>query len=231
MPLLLDECLLCGSQDTQLYFEDKRRAYFECSACHLVFVPKSFHLDEHQEKSEYDLHENMPDDIAYRHFLSRLALPIFERYRGTLNSDEKHSLTHLDFGCGPGPALSCMFKEQGFKGDVFDVFYSNDPTVLKLRPCDLDGRYDVITLTEVIEHLSQPSLELSKLWTLLKPGGVMGIMTKLVSSQSAFKQWHYKNDPTHIAFYSLQCLELLSVSLGAQLCVLGKDAFLLIKTQ
>jgi 2-polyprenyl-3-methyl-5-hydroxy-6-metoxy-1,4-benzoquinol methylase len=150
-------------------------------------VPPEYHLASEKEKAEYDLHRNSPDDAGYRNFLNRLFAPMLERIRpGSLG---------LDFGCGPGPTLSVMFEEAGFSMVVYDQFYANDRE-------SLAKKYDFITATEVVEHLHNPAWDLNMLWTLLEPGGYLGIMTQQVVDKKAFRRWHYTQDPTHVCFFS-----------------------------
>ncbi|OUS03119.1 methyltransferase, partial [Gammaproteobacteria bacterium 54_18_T64] len=108
----------------------------------------------------------------------------------------------LDFGSGPGPTLSLMLEEAGHRVELYDPNYAPDEGVFSRQ-------YDFITSSEVVEHLRAPGLELERLWTLLKPGGVLAIMTKRVIDQNAFARWHYKNDPTHIVFFSEQTFQWL----------------------
>ena len=88
-----------------------------------------------------------------------------------------------------------MFQEAGHSMRVYDHFYANDSSVFQQQ-------YDFITATEVVEHLHHPDRELHRLWDHLKPGGHLGIMTKLAPTRDMFTVWHYKNDPTHICFYA-----------------------------
>ncbi len=115
-------CPLCTNNDINLFFEDKRRVYLQCSCCKLVFVPKEYWLSREEEKAIYDLHENNPQDQGYRRFLSRLTVPLLELL-------ESH-MQGLDFGCGPGPTLSVMLEERGLQVDNYDTFYFNDPSLL-----------------------------------------------------------------------------------------------------
>jgi len=88
-----------------------------------------------------------------------------------------------------------MFREAGHAVAVYDRFYAPDAAAL--------GRqYDFITATEVVEHLHHPKEELDRLWDLLSPGGRLGIMTRPAVERDAFPAWHYKNDLTHICFFS-----------------------------
>ncbi len=76
-------------------------------------------------------------------------------------------------------------------------FFADNPAVLSKT-------YNFITLTEVAEHLSEPGIVIDKLITILKNGGYLAIMTKDLVQKEDFKQWFYKKEPTHIAFYNTQ---------------------------
>lgn len=205
-------CPLCQSRESALFFEDKNRPYLRCPSCSLVFVPPAHFLSPDAENAEYDLHQNDPSDLRYRRFLSRLFLPMQKRLA-------PHSFG-LDFGSGPGPTLSLMFAEAGHRMVIYDPFYAPDTAVFAQT-------YDFITATEVVEHLHKPRMELKRLWSLLKPGGTLGIMTKLVIDQEAFAGWHYKNDLTHVCFFSREAFTWLAVRWQAELAFFHKDVILL----
>jgi len=206
-------CPLCGGE-SDYYWQDKVREYQRCVACELVFVPSSFYLPPEKEKAHYDLHQNNPEDQGYRRFLSRLYEPMLDRLPpGAIG---------LDFGSGPGPTLSIMFEEAGFPMRIYDINYAPDASVLDLE-------YDFITATEVVEHLSRPGEVLEQLWSCLKPGGSLGLMTKQVVDREAFTKWHYKNDPTHVAFFSRQTFIRLAQSWQAEIVFIGTDVLLLKK--
>ena len=209
-------CPLCNSPQTHHFCTDKLRDYLRCECCAMVFVPKQFHLTPEDEKAQYDLHDNNPNDTGYRSFLSRLTAPLLKCL--------PPQSAGLDFGCGPGPCLSVMLEEQGHGMALYDLFYANDPALLK-------SEYDFITATEVVEHLSQPLMELQRLWGLLKPGGYLGLMTKLVADADKFAHWHYKNDPTHICFFSRQSFDYLGQQWGCSPVFIGADVIIFRKPQ
>ena len=91
----------------------------------------------------------------------------------------------------------------------------------------LSGEYDFITATEVVEHLHHPGVELARLWSLLRPGGCLGVMTKLVRDPDAFAGWHYKNDPTHVCFFSEHTWQWWAQRQGTPLQIAGADVLLL----
>lgn len=207
-------CPLCGRPQTRHFHADSKRHYQRCGHCDLVFVPESFFLSMEEEKALYDMHENDPRDAAYRGFLSRLFEPMLERIPETGRG--------LDFGCGPGPTLSLMFEEQGRTVQLYDPFYAPDEAVL-------DGEYDFITATEVAEHLHHPGNELERLWALLRPAGWLGIMTRRLMPEQHFPDWHYKNDPTHVIFFSDRTFLWLASRWKTTATFLGPDVVLLQK--
>ncbi|MAT90992.1 MAG: methyltransferase [Halioglobus sp.] len=205
-------CPLCAGREVADYARDTRRGYLHCGRCALVFVEPRYLPDRASERAEYDLHDNDVRDPAYRAFLSRLAEPLVARLPPAASG--------LDFGCGPGPALACMLRERGFEVALYDPFYAPDRTPLQ-------GSYDFISATEVVEHLHRPGEELARLWSLLRPGGWLGVMTKLVRDRAAFANWHYKNDPTHVCFFSAQTWRWWAAQRAAQVQFIGADVILL----
>ncbi len=207
-------CPLCGSNHTESYFSNKDSKYFTCSECELVFSPDEFHLNETEEKSRYDLHRNNPKDERYRKFLSKIFNPVL-RY---LSPGD----VGLDFGSGPGPTLSLMFSEQGYKVDLFDKFYANNESIF-------NNKYNFITSSEVVEHLDNPGVELNRLFNMLDNGGVLAIMTQMLNSDIDFSSWHYKDDPTHICFFSKNTMKYLAKSWQVDVSFYGGDVVLFFK--
>lgn|SRR5690606_1116002 len=194
-------CPLCQGAETQLFHAAPARDYLRCVRCLLVFVPPAFHLDPVAEKAHYDTHDNRPDDPGYRRFLARLADPLADRLAPGSSG--------LDFGCGPGPCLALMLEEQGHRVALHDAYYHPAPEVFA-------ARHDFITATEVIEHLSRPGAVLDQLWSCLKSGGWLALMTSRLTADTDFARWYYKNDPTHIAFFAAETFHWLAARWGAE---------------
>jgi len=209
-------CPLCAADRTVDFFEDRRRAYLRCEVCRLIFVPQEYHLSSADEKVEYDLHENSPDAKGYRQFLNR----IFEPVNAWLQGARKG----LDFGSGPGPTLSVMFEEAGHNVSLYDPFYAPDTA-------PLNRQYDFVTATEVVEHFRNPAEDLQRLWSCVRPGGLLGIMTKQATDRSSFANWHYKNDRTHVSFFSRETFKWFAENGYAELTFIGSDVILLKKSE
>lgn len=205
-------CPLCDSDQVRHYHTDKYRAYWQCQRCELVFVGDDFLLKTEDEKSFYDLHENDIYDEGYRRFLSRVADPICSRVPPNAKG--------LDFGCGPGPALAHMLKEAGMQMSLYDIYYFPDTI-------SLQQQYDFMVSTEVIEHIYNPDTVWKSWLKLVKPGGWIGLMTKMVKDVDAFAKWHYKNDFTHVRFYSRSTFQYLAERDKLELEFIGNDVILL----
>jgi 2-polyprenyl-3-methyl-5-hydroxy-6-metoxy-1,4-benzoquinol methylase len=215
MTTLSPHCPLCQHAVTAEYAEDRFRRFFQCTQCELVFAEPSSWPTADQEKAEYDLHENALDDEGYNGFLSRIVTPLLARV--------PPSSDVLDFGCGPAPALARQLETAGHRVALFDTFYFPDAKVF-IRD------YQAIVLTEVIEHLHTPLSEITRLWARIQSGGVLAIMTQRVISQARFKTWQYKNDPTHVCFYSEETFQWLAAQLQSKsLEFAGRDMVFLTK--
>lgn len=188
--------------------------YWRCMTCEATFLDPDQRPGSDEELAHYRHHENDPDDQHYRAFLAKLAEPLITKL--------KPGLTGLDYGCGPGPALASMLVEAGVSMSLYDPFFQDDPTVLQRR-------YDVITLSEVAEHLHDPAGEFEYLDRLLKPGGWLGVMTCFQTDDARFANWHYRRDPTHVVFYRARTFEVIAEQRGLRLEIPQKDVVLMQK--
>lgn len=208
-------CPLCAESNIEPFHNDSKRNYFCCTVCRLVFVPPNQQLNLEQQKAVYDWHQNDVHDEGYRKFLSRLAIPLKARI--------KPGASGLDYGCGPGPALSVMLTEQGYPTAVYDPIYADFTDALQRQ-------YDFISCSEVAEHFIEPGLEFRRLFSLLKPNGIIGVMTKRLIDRQAFSRWHYKNDPTHVCFFSDQTFIWLAECYRCRIEFIDKDVVILSST-
>ena len=107
-----------------------------------------------------------------------------------------------------------MFEESGFKVDIFDKYYANNQDIF-------NNKYDFITATEVVEHLHNPGFEIERLFSMLNKDGVLGVMTKMLDDSVDFASWYYKDDPTHICFYSKNTMTYLARKYKAKVDIIG----------
>lgn len=207
----MNKCPLCHSEKTSFYCEGESREYYSCGDCEMVFVPEAFFVTSSVEKRKYEHHQNLPEDLVYQNYLKQIMNPVLERITS--------GAMGLDFGCGPGPALSQMFEASGYQTDIYDAYFAPHDEVF-------DKSYDFITACEVVEHFYKPQMELDRLFAMLRVGGVLAIKTQLAPADGSFSQWFYKRDITHVCFFSEKSLRYLEDKWGAQLDLIQADVFL-----
>lgn len=168
-------------------------------------------LSSQDEKARYELHNNNPSDIGYQQFLNQLINPLKDRLRKGVRG--------LDYGCGPGPTVQSLMAQEGFDVNRFDPYFFPDTSVLTIR-------YDFITATEVLEHLYEPRKTLNEINNLLKPGGMLGVMTLLYDKSIPFETWWYQKDPTHVVFYQAETIQKISEIFGWRCEILKNNVIL-----
>ncbi|MCB0378308.1 MAG: methyltransferase domain-containing protein [Bdellovibrionales bacterium] len=209
-------CPLCNSPEVGAFLTDEKRQwrYWHCHQCDLVFRDPQSHLNKLQEKARYQEHNNSIENEGYVHFLT----PVVEALLPYLKDGD----VGLDYGSGPGPILDILFERKGYKVTNYDPYFAPHPQ-------NLSRQYDFITCTEVAEHFYTPGLDFSKIFELLKTNGCLLVMTQMRPND--FESWYYRNDDTHVCFYSRQSMawvakrwdmDLLSTEGG--LCLFKKNA-------
>ncbi len=179
-------CLVCRAPGPRAFMSVGARDYWRCDTCEATFLDPRQRLPLAQERAHYLLHENDPNDLAYRRFLSKLADPLIERL--------PEGSRGLDYGCGPGPALAAMLREAGHATEVYDPCFAPDPAPLARR-------HAFVTCTETAEHFHDPASEFDRLDALLEPGGWLAVVTSFQTEDARFARWRYRMDPTHVVFY------------------------------
>lgn len=183
-------CTLCNSKMTSR----AGQKYFVCSICDARVMDSKFWPSKKEEKKHYETHNNDVNDPRYQKFTSPISNYVLKNY--TTDS------LGLDFGSGTGPVISKVLKDLGYRIFQYDPFFAVDPTALQ-------NQYDFIVSCEVIEHFYNPYQEFETLKKLLKPNGKLICMTLLYKDEIDFENWYYKNDPTHVFFYSEKTVDFI----------------------
>ncbi|PKQ07348.1 MAG: methyltransferase type 12 [Alphaproteobacteria bacterium HGW-Alphaproteobacteria-11] len=184
-------CPVCRVPSPVPFMEVGPLRYWKCETCAARFLDPAQHPAPDVERAHYLTHENDPADRRYRRFLAKLATPLLARLAPRSSG--------LDYGCGPGPALAAMLREAGHDMALYDPFFYPDESALTRT-------YDFIVCTETVEHFHRPAEEFDRLDALLRPGGLLALMTAFRPADDAFAKWHYRKDPTHVVFYNEKTL-------------------------
>jgi hypothetical protein len=194
----MEICKLCNSKKVITYKHPKFDMLFqECLNCQAIYKDDSQCLSEEDEKKIYDLHENSIENQGYVNFLTNFidsaVIPFIKKGDA------------LDFGSGPEPVLKqILTTKYEFDCDIYDYYYAKQTKVF-------DKKYDLITSTEVFEHLSDPIGVLNQFHKMLNDQGIVSIMTLFhPKEQTTFFEWFYIRDPSHIIFFTPKTFEVLA---------------------
>ena len=179
-------CPLC-EHPSSLFKKIESKIFYRCTNCFGIFLTPNLLPTFDEEKLRYELHNNDVNDGAYQNFVSPITSRVLQ--------DFSQESSGLDFGAGTGPVISKVLEDKGFTIKLYDPFFHNYPELL-------ENTYDYIACCEVIEHFHHPKKEFRLLQDLLSPKGKLYCMTEMFREQLIFENWYYKNDPTHVFFYS-----------------------------
>jgi len=204
------KCTLCNHE--AVFFKDAHsRQFFRCEQCDLIFLLPEQRLNTAQEFERYNLHQNDSNDENYRLFLNQLAEPMIQNLTAGVKG--------LDYGSGPGPTLSKIFEEQGFKMALYDPYFAANENVLKQS-------YDFVTCCETAEHFFNPKKQFDLLNQVLRCDGWLGVMTQILKEGEMFEDWYYAKDPTHVSFYSHKTMQWLAQRYGWKVLIPRENVIL-----
>jgi SAM-dependent methyltransferase len=181
------QCPLCLNTSLNEFDTIAGIIFLQCANCKSVFKHFENYPTLKAEKERYLLHDNDITSKGYQVFVQPIVQHILK--------SKPNSAIGLDFGAGTGPVIAEILKAEGYNISLYDPFFYPEKKVL-------NNTYDFIICCEVIEHFHSPNSEFGLLRKLLKPEGSLLCMTHLLPQKDGFKSWYYKNDPTHVIFYS-----------------------------
>ena len=192
------KCILCEGA-TKEFWKSKNREFVECTTCGGIQLLPDFFISKNAEEKRYLTHNNDIEDLGYQDFVSPITSQILTDFT------PKHS--GLDYGCGTGPVAANILEKQGYSIALYDPYFYPNTAVL-------NATYDFIICCEVMEHFYEPKREFSELAQRLNAGGKLYCKTSIYSEEIDFNNWYYKNDRTHVFFYTAKSLEWIKNNLG-----------------
>ncbi|SFL62334.1 class I SAM-dependent methyltransferase [Halanaerobium salsuginis] len=208
------KCKLCQSEKLELIEVEQK--YYYCQDCELIFLENEAIISPQKEKARYEEHNNSFQNKGYvsmfRDFIDSVLVPYL-----SLSSKQI-----LDFGCGSAPVLAKLMTAKDNQVDYYDPYFYSDKFFIKKS-------YDLITATEVLEHLSNPYRELELLTSLLNQGGYLAVMTSFHSGPEEFVDWWYKSDLTHITFYNLNTFKMIASIFDLKIIYTDQKKYILFK--
>ena len=211
-------CKTCSKSVQTIYDDQYDHNYYYCNHCEFISLDENKIVAPDQEKKEYSFHHNSFENDGYvnmlREFIAKAISP--------LNPQIK---TALDFGSGPGPVLAELLRQEGFKTDIYDKHFAPERVYL-------NKKYDLITATEVFEHLKDPMATLKLLKSHLNENGILAMMTLFHSNNKAeFLKWWYRRDSTHIAFFTHKTFKVMADLLAMKVIIVDRKNICVLKNK
>lgn len=198
---MITPCQICGCT-TESFVHAKLGVYHHCKNCEFIYKDTCSYISDTKALKIYENHQNIIGDARYeqyfKNFIEEAVVPFSDNCKKA-----------LDFGSGPQPVLAeVMRRDYGITMDLYDLFFAPDESYKM-------NKYDLITSTEVIEHLANPSESFQHFYDLLNNEGILAIMTQFHSNEKGtFLNWHYMRDRSHISFFRLKTFETLAKQVG-----------------
>jgi len=204
-------CPICSQPDSSFFLSGRdylssytrRFTLVKCAGCGLI------RLDPQQEPEDGQaLYQ--PDYYREMKGISKILETLFlnERKR-IVEKFKKPPGALLDLGCGTGGFLKVMarggWKAQGIeKSDKIKKYSTEENKIYCADLLDMKfdgGSFDVITLWQVLEHLSDPKKYLAEINRLLKEDGILVVSVPNIGSMQAkfgANKWFHLDVPRHI---------------------------------
>ncbi len=151
------------------------------------------------------------------------------RWRGQLQTISRFKTggSILDIGCSSGGFLACLkngpWKLYGVEASQPTAERARELTGAEVFAGDIadaifpPNSFDVITCSDVLEHLYEPREVLRRVFEWLKPGGIFYVFVPNIMSWEAraFRSsWYGLDLPRHLHHFSAKSLANLSLSVG-----------------
>ncbi len=214
------KCIICHNVKFSNLFQKNNYQVVKCIFCNFMFLnplPNKSQLIKYYKNFDYKtgfINEYLirQDSIRTLQNIKKLGY-------------ENGSL--LDIGCGAGffldEARKFGWNVRGIDTSEISADYGQKKLKLEITIADFlnyefrESKFKVITLLQVIEHLSDSKLMLRKIYKLLEPNGLLCVATPNIKSylaQVMHKDFTYMIPPEHVVFYSIDTLRKLLSNIG-----------------
>jgi 2-polyprenyl-3-methyl-5-hydroxy-6-metoxy-1,4-benzoquinol methylase len=174
-------CPLCGFPGTHRIFErtahDRVWHLAQCSSCGLHFTDPAPTDLEMRSFYEGEYHTELQDPA----FMDRAFGPKYRRYLGMVRPHLKTDAATLDVGCATG-LFPKMLKDAGYRAEGIELnsasaAWGRENYRVPIHEGLLDElrvssrKFDLISMTDVLEHTLSPPAEVRMVHSLLNEGG------------------------------------------------------------
>ncbi len=229
IPTVNTPCDLCGSNANSPVFEKNGFSGVRCSACGLVFInprPTAEYLKNNVYNEGYFDAEK---GYGIEDLFGKSRRDSLKRAEGLFTEVEKYGVKGavLDIGCAAGYFLETARKRgwepHGVEISDFAAGHARDTLKLDVLTGDLlhlhlpREKFDLALLMDIIEHLTSPKEGLKKVFSALKPGGLLVVETPNYESAPARvlgTEWGLIAPEHHLFYFTPATLKKMSAESG-----------------
>lgn len=223
-------CFLCENDTrNEEFLEHDGYKLFKCPNCSLIFA--NVNVSEGYNETVYD-------NVQYEEMIKKEVLQTYEYRKNTFGAERLEYILQkcdfdtvhdslLDLGCGPGYFLKYLkdkhIKSKGLEltDYLVDICREQGLDVEKKELGMIaDREFKVITMFDVLEHLSEPKTFFATLNTKLQEGGYVLMYTPNVNSFAFHFQKGKQNlllPYEHLCFYDKESLTFLARKTGFEI--------------
>lgn len=209
-------CPACGANDSDAWGEKNGFQIISCKKCGTLFTSN---LPAPSDATDYDSYG--PEKFAVTDFVQARLDEIVSDF-----SSYKQNNRLLDVGCCGGALMQAALRA-GWDAQGMDV---SQPAIDHARKLGLkvfqgelqqadypDEHFDVITCSEVLEHVPDPHLLVQEIARILRPGGLVWMTTphgKGLSARLIGADWSVVCPPTHLQLFTAAGLKSVFSTAG-----------------
>jgi 2-polyprenyl-3-methyl-5-hydroxy-6-metoxy-1,4-benzoquinol methylase len=243
VPVLVRTCPACNSPTFKPKYEFDECAIVRCTHCEFMWLnplptqeDTSIVYDNHYFENPHFLNGTANYLYGYVDYVSERINKQIRYYdmvksvKDLLQPRQGDPSRWLDVGCGFGYLLDCVFdadfEAYGIEFNKHAVSKIKSKYTFDIRHGSLndvdwgDRRFDVISMTDVIEHLHDPWTTIQRAWDLLQPGGILLLTTmdsdSLTSRLLGKRLEDFRRTREHLYFFSRKTLSDLLQQKGFQ---------------
>ncbi len=223
-------CDVCGTAGDR-WLQKQGRTLFKCSGCGYAWVPEGLARTVSGQSIYEDDARALFDDFA-DYYQDPTAVEAAAAKLTWVERFVTPGARLLDVGANLGQFVSCA-SARGYAAAGIEL----SPAAVRLAQVTLgdavkvgsiydddlpfssssDGRFDAITMFDVIEHLPDPERALRRAHALLSPGGRLFLTTPDLASPYARlmgAHWHHLDLEQHISLFGVATLTRLLTGAG-----------------
>lgn len=206
------KCPVCSGTEHVLWGQVAAFSIIRCTTCGLGMTDP-FPTDEELSRVNKEMYQAEQRGATYlknKNYFTR-------RYKKNLRNIKEYTSTGklLDVGCNIGFFLK-VARDEGFETTGVELnkesaAYGREQFGLDIRSDYLEniafkeGRFDVVTLFDVLEHVPDMTSFLKEVHRLLKPGGLLTVQLPNIASLMADltrSHWSWLTPPDHLYHFT-----------------------------